>query len=153
MLVLNVTVLLYEWHFLYVFTFAFIQGYGCKGCFSWRWKFIGAANVRRKNPFRADWLQSGRRDTDSPVKHPLIQTTAEQSSSKNRFPAKNTALKIITCSFCLYPPLFFYLTCPQTVCLAKLCFFIFVLNFLLTLHDCVSSFISFFFAYFHVEDQ
>lgn len=30
-----------------------------------------------------------------PVKQPLIQCTAEQSSSKKRFPAKNTALKTI----------------------------------------------------------
>lgn len=47
-----------------------------------------------------------------PVKHPLIQTTAEQSSSKKQFPAKNTVLKTITYSFYLYRPLFFWFNLP-----------------------------------------
>lgn len=61
---------------------------------------MGAANARGKKTHSeltncySIRVEGGK--ASPPVKHPLIQTTAEQSSSKKRFPAKNTALKTMT---------------------------------------------------------
>lgn len=88
-------------------------------------------------------LQSGRWNCYSPMKNSLIQTVAEQSSSKKRFPTKNTALKTITCSFYHYP-LFIWFSLPSD-CLRERGCVLFLISCVLVLYllfcFCLCSFV------------